>query len=423
MKEKLKKLLIPMIIVIVVLILIGFVLFKFVLTDKDENEEKNSIDNNEVNIIDTNYTAYISINPLIKLTFKVSCKDNVCSEPLVTDYELVNADAKEIYNNIDFSKTNGELSNVLFLIAQTARDSDIEFNIVDVYSDYSIISDYIDNHEEITSNWSFNVNVVNKEEIDDIGANLEEVRKTFTITFNSNGGTKVASQNVFEGEKISLPTNPTKSGYTFVEWQLDGKKYNFDNEVVNDIELKAIWKKNKVDPEEKPSNNDKDDENQSNNDKDDENQNANNPNVPPVVEEKPLGSYVIPDRKAVCNHWTEEIDGEIITGTSLVESEVNKYVDMWIDYYGYFYTEPKGNLYIAKGLVIVFDEYGRVLVIDELCDPNYAAPLYQGSPNEYIRNYVKYFNVGFDNHGLPTSNIKPDVGYKVKCTKTTCWYY
>lgn len=423
MKDKLKKLLIPMIIVIVVLILIGFVLFKFVLTDKDENEEKNSIDNNEVNIIDTNYTAYISINPLIKLTFKVSCKDNVCSEPLVTDYELVNADAKEIYNNIDFSKTNGELSNVLFLIAQTARDSDIEFNIVDVYSDYSIISDYIDNHEEITSNWSFNVNVVNKEEIDDIGANLEEVRKTFTITFNSNGGTKVASQNVFEGEKISLPTNPTKSGYTFVEWQLDGKKYNFDNEVVNDIELKAIWKKNKVDPEEKPSNNDKDDENQSNNDKDDENQNANNPNVPPVVEEKPLGSYVIPDRKAVCNHWTEEIDGEIITGTSLVESEVNKYVDMWIDYYGYFYTEPKGNLYIAKGLVIVFDEYGRVLVIDELCDPNYAAPLYQGSPNEYIRNYVKYFNVGFDNHGLPTSNIKPDVGYKVKCTKTTCWYY
>ena len=308
MKDKLKKLLIPMIIVIVVLILIGFVLFKFVLTDKDENEEKNSIDNNEVNIIDTNYTAYISINPLIKLTFKVSCKDNVCSEPLVTDYELVNADAKEIYNNIDFSKTNGELSNVLFLIAQTARDSDIEFNIVDVYSDYSIISDYIDNHEEITSNWSFNVNVVNKEEIDDIGANLEEVRKTFTITFNSNGGTKVASQNVFEGEKISLPTNPTKSGYTFVEWQLDGKKYNFDNEVVNDIELKAIWKKNKVDPEEKPSNNDKDDENQSNNDKDDENQNANNPNVPPVVEEKPLGSYVIPDRKAVCNHWTEEID-------------------------------------------------------------------------------------------------------------------
>ncbi len=423
MKDKLKKLLIPMIVAIVVLILIGCVLFKFILTDKDKNEEKNNIDNNEVNTVDTNYTAYISINPLIKLTFKVSCKDNVCSEPLVIDYELVNDDAKEIYNDIDFSKTNGELSNVLLLIAQTARDSEVEFNTVDVYSDYSIINDYIDDHEEITSNWSFSVNVVNKEEIDDIGTNLEEARKTFTITFNSNGGSKVASQNVFEGEKVSAPMSPTKSGYTFVEWQLDGIKYNFNNEVVNDIELKAIWKKNKVDPEEKPSNNDKDDENQSNNDKDDENQNANNPNVPPVVEEKPLGSYVIPDRKAVCNHWTEEIDGEIITGTSLVESEVNKYVDMWIDYYGYFYTEPKGNLYIAKGLVIVFDEYGRVLVIDELCDPNYAAPLYQGSPNEYIRNYVKYFNVGFDNHGLPTSNIKPDVGYKVKCTKTTCWYY
>ena len=149
MKDKLKKLLIPIIIVIVVLIMIGCVLFKYVLTDKAKNEDKNNIENNEVNTVDTNYTAYISINPLIKLTFKVSCKDNVCSEPLVIDYELVNDDAKEIYNDIDFSKTNGELSNVLLLIAQTARDSEVEFNTVDVYSDYSIINDYIDDHEEI----------------------------------------------------------------------------------------------------------------------------------------------------------------------------------------------------------------------------------------------------------------------------------
>ena len=413
MKDKLKKLLIPMIVAIVVLILIGCVLFKFVLTDKDKNEEKNNIDNNEVNTVDTNYTAYISINPLIKLTFKVSCKDNVCSEPLVTDYELVNDDAKEIYNDIDFSKTNGELNNVLLLIAQTARDSEVKFNTVDIYSDYSIINDYIDDHEEITSNWSFSVNVVNKEEIDDIGEKLEEVRKTFIITFNSTGGSKVASQNVFEGEKVSTPTNPTKSGYTFVEWQLDGKKYNFDNEVVKDIELKAIQKKNKVEPEEKPSNNDKDDESQNNN----------NPTVPPVVEEKPIGSYVIPDRKAVCDHWTQEIDGETVTGTSLKFSEVSKYVDMWTNYYGYFYTDPSGHLYIAKGLAIIFDEYGRVMVTDELCDPNYAAPLYQWSSNEYIRNYVKYFNIGFDNNGNPTSNITSKYGYKIKCTKTTCRYY
>ena len=37
MKDKLKKLLIPMIVAIVVLILIGCVLFKFILTDKDKN--------------------------------------------------------------------------------------------------------------------------------------------------------------------------------------------------------------------------------------------------------------------------------------------------------------------------------------------------------------------------------------------------
>ena len=408
MKDKLKKLLIPMIIVIVVLIIIGLVLFKFVLT----NKVKNHNESNEVDTVDTNYTAYISINPLIKLTFKVSCKNKVCSEPLVTNYELVNDDAKEIYKDKDFLKTNGELSNVLLLIVQIARESEVSFNTVDIYSDYSIISDYINDHEEITSNWSLKVNIVSKEEINDIESKLEDKRKTFTITFNSSGGSQVASQSIFEGEKVSVPTNPTKNGYTFVEWQLNGEKYNFDDEVVNNIELIAIWKKNKVEPEENPTNNDKEEENS----------NTNNPNVPPVVEEKPLGSYVIPDRPAVCNHWSEEIDGEIITGTSLVESEVNKYVDMWTDYYGYFYTDPNGYLYIAKGLVIQFDEYGRVLVTDELCNPNYAAPLYQGSPNEYIRKFVEYFKVGFY-YGKPTTTLTSVTGYKVKCTKTTCWYY
>jgi len=63
----------------------------------------------------------------------------------------------------------------------------------------------------------------------------------FTITFDSAGGSSVASQTVNTYKTVSKPTNPTKSGYTFVEWQLNGKTYNFSTPVTGNITLKAVW--------------------------------------------------------------------------------------------------------------------------------------------------------------------------------------
>ena len=44
-----------------------------------------------------------------------------------------------------------------------------------------------------------------------------------------------------ENKTASQPKNPTKSGYKFVEWQLDGSKYDFKTKVTKDITLKAKW--------------------------------------------------------------------------------------------------------------------------------------------------------------------------------------
>jgi uncharacterized repeat protein (TIGR02543 family) len=41
---------------------------------------------------------------------------------------------------------------------------------------------------------------------------------TVTITFNSMGGSTVASQTVNYGDTVAEPTNPAKTGYTFVNW-------------------------------------------------------------------------------------------------------------------------------------------------------------------------------------------------------------
>ena len=63
----------------------------------------------------------------------------------------------------------------------------------------------------------------------------------YTVSFNSDGGSDVASQTVFEGNTASEPSAPTKDGYTFVKWQLNGSDYNFSTPVTGNITLDAVW--------------------------------------------------------------------------------------------------------------------------------------------------------------------------------------
>ena len=68
-----------------------------------------------------------------------------------------------------------------------------------------------------------------------------EEKTTYIVTFNSDGGSSVKSQEVTD--KVTRPTDPTKKDYKFVEWQLNGKKFDFDKAITEDITLKAIWEK------------------------------------------------------------------------------------------------------------------------------------------------------------------------------------
>lgn len=63
----------------------------------------------------------------------------------------------------------------------------------------------------------------------------------YTVTFNSNGGTNVASQTVTEGGKATKPANPTKENNTFIGWFNGETEYNFNNPVNSNITLTAKW--------------------------------------------------------------------------------------------------------------------------------------------------------------------------------------
>lgn len=67
-----------------------------------------------------------------------------------------------------------------------------------------------------------------------------------TVTFDSNGGSTVASQNIHIGTMATQPMNPTRSGYTFQGWYTaknGGTKYDFSQTVNGDMTLYAHWAK------------------------------------------------------------------------------------------------------------------------------------------------------------------------------------
>ena len=74
--------------------------------------------------------------------------------------------------------------------------------------------------------------------------------KWATVTFNSNGGSAVASQTVKSSATATKPTNPTRSGYTFAGWYTDNEKfttkYDFATPVTKNITLYAKWNTNYV---------------------------------------------------------------------------------------------------------------------------------------------------------------------------------
>ena len=79
-------------------------------------------------------------------------------------------------------------------------------------------------------------------------ANWEKIIKKFTVTFNSDGGSKVDPIEVICDEELTMPANPTKDGYTFVRWEDKNANPIYDKAKLDcaDIELKAIWEKVKV---------------------------------------------------------------------------------------------------------------------------------------------------------------------------------
>ena len=66
-------------------------------------------------------------------------------------------------------------------------------------------------------------------------------KKQYTITFDSNGGSEVASVQVRKNDKVKRPDDPTKEGYVFAGWYYNDELYDFDLPIKKNITLLAKW--------------------------------------------------------------------------------------------------------------------------------------------------------------------------------------
>ncbi len=67
---------------------------------------------------------------------------------------------------------------------------------------------------------------------------------SYTVQFETNGGSKVASQRISRNDVVKEPTAPTKDGYTFAGWYSDKDlttEYDFTSKVTNSFTLYAKW--------------------------------------------------------------------------------------------------------------------------------------------------------------------------------------
>ncbi len=69
----------------------------------------------------------------------------------------------------------------------------------------------------------------------------------FTVTFDSRGGSDVASQQQMYGEELELPEPPTREGYTFTGWYKDyACELPWDaqtDQIETDVTVYAGWEK------------------------------------------------------------------------------------------------------------------------------------------------------------------------------------
>lgn len=216
-------------------------------------------DSNEKNFMEKEYVVSIINNS--KWEANLYLKENyyecwrpfkryVCSDKIheITRIEFKDKDLEEIYKDIDFKGLSLEEALILYFNIENEDRLTIDANIFSTYN--------LDKEAEENI-----LKSINKEEVEieffyqELSITAGENTNYYTITFDTDGGTSIDSIVVEDNGILEAPVAPTKEGYTFEYWALDGEEFDFTSPVTEEITLTAIWKENKTSSNNNSSNN------------------------------------------------------------------------------------------------------------------------------------------------------------------------
>ena len=137
--------------------------------------------------------------------------------------------------NIDFDTNGGEAINNVRIIKNEGTD------LPNAYREGYIFDGWYLNGKRVYDGYVFTKDVT----LEARWTKVEEGVKTFVVSFNSNGGTRISPVTVICNNPLYLPSNPTRTGYNFVSWKdsngnviSNGSKLACEN-----ITLNAAWSK------------------------------------------------------------------------------------------------------------------------------------------------------------------------------------
>ena len=208
-------------------------------------------------------TTYILTGVLLFSAISLSsCKEDKINPATVQQIEELKAQIAKL------SAENEELQELKAQM-EASKDEDIttltnqletlNHSITNLNNEISSLQERIDSlddsNEELAEQKAALQEQVNtltnqKEAAEQLAQELQSIIDNYdkyTITFNSNGGSAVPNQVVYKDQYVTKPSDPKKTGYTFVKWVYgeSNRDWNFSEEKVTDnITLNAVWSAN-----------------------------------------------------------------------------------------------------------------------------------------------------------------------------------
>ena len=153
------------------------------------------------------------------------------SAPITEDTELY-AKWNEVYHKVIFQSNGGSSISIRNVKDGTTMDkpSDPKKN------GYAFLGWYTDTN--LSTNFDFGTPITEETRL------YAKWVKTYTVTFETRGGTSIPFQTVEAGKKALIPDAPVKDGYKFLGWYADinnTEAFDFNTSISKNMKIYAKW--------------------------------------------------------------------------------------------------------------------------------------------------------------------------------------